>query len=145
MSNHWVRSPLTRVVTGWADADHHPHRRKGAPMPTPVQLPLRAAKVGLAVARERLSPMRVTDLDEVPPNAEALTSEWLTAALCDSVPGAQVIDFQLLGGSDGTSSRRALRVTYNDAGQRAGLPTRLFMKSAASLQSRLMLVLSNVT
>lgn len=110
-----------------------------------VRLPFRAAKVSLAVARERLSPVRVTTLDEVPPNAEALSTQWLTAALCGSEPGARVTHVEVLGGSDGTSSRRALRVTYNEAGQRAGLPIRLFMKSAASLQSRLMLVLSNVT
>src|SRR2546421_279937 len=47
--------------------------------------------------------------------------------------------------SEGTSSRRALRVSHNAAGQQAGLPTRLFMKSASSFQSRLMLVLGGVT
>jgi hypothetical protein len=114
-------------------------------MPAPAQLPLRAAKVGLAVARERLARVRVSHPDEVPPSAAALTPAWLTAVLCGGTEGARVLHIEVLGGSDGTSSRRALRVTYNEAGVRAGLPTRLFMKSAASLRSRLMLVLGDVT
>jgi hypothetical protein len=107
-----------------------------------AQLPLLGAKVAYQVARERFSSGRVTSLGEVPPRTDALTTEWLTAALCRDTPGAQVARFEVTGGSDGTSSRRALRVTYNQVGQCAGLPQRLF---AASLQSRLMLVLSGVT
>jgi len=84
-------------------------------------------------------------LDRVPPAAEALTAEWLTAALCREVPGAAVVDVEVFGGSDGTSSRRAVRVVYNQAGQDAGLPTDLFTKSASTFQSRLLLVLSGVT
>ena len=57
-------------------------------------------------------------LDRVPPSAEALTAEWLTAALCREVPGAAVVDVEVFGGSDGTSSRRAVRVVYNQAGAR---------------------------
>ncbi|WP_205696536.1 phosphotransferase [Conexibacter sp. SYSU D00693] len=97
------------------------------------------------VARERLTKVRPTTLDEVPPSADALTDTWLTAALCREVPGAHVVGHELVGGSDGTSSRRALRVRYDAAGQEAGLPTALFTKSAATLQSRLLLVLSGVT
>ncbi|HEX6391653.1 MAG TPA: phosphotransferase [Solirubrobacteraceae bacterium] len=110
-----------------------------------MELPLAAGRVALQVARERVTDPRPTSLDEIPPSAGAVTPEWLTAALCRDVPGAQVIDVAVSGGSDGTSSRRALRVTYNDAGRAAGLPTALFTKSAASLQSRLLLVLSGVT
>lgn len=110
-----------------------------------AQIPLMAGKVVANVVRERVRPVSVTSLDDVPPSTEALTPEWLTAALCREVPGARVVEFEVLGGSDGTSSRRALRVDYDAAGQEAGLPTRLFMKSAASLQSRLMLVLGGVT
>jgi len=114
-------------------------------MSVKAQLPLLGAKVAYQVARERFSSARVTSLDEVPSCAGALTTEWLTAALCRDTPGAQVVRFDVTGGSDGTSSRRALRVSYNQGGQRAGLPTQLFMKSAASLQSRMMLVLGGVT
>ena len=114
-------------------------------MTTKIQLPLLAAKLAANVARERLAPPRVTSLKDVPPSANALTNEWLTAALCRDVPGAAVVDFEVVGGSDGTSSRRALRVDYNPAGQKAALPTRLFTKSASSFQSRLMLVAGGVT
>src|SRR5919205_890647 len=114
-------------------------------MPSKAQLPLLAAKVAANVARERLTPVRLTSLSDVPPSASALTTGWLTAALCRDAPDAAVVDFELVGGSDGTSSRRALWVSYNAAGKEAGLPTRLFTKSASSFQSRLMLVLGGVT
>src|SRR6201997_5796554 len=114
-------------------------------MTSKIQLPLIATKLAANVARERLAPARVTSLNDVPPSANALTNEWLTAALCREIRGAAVVDFDVVGGSDGTSSRRALRVDYNAAGHKAGLPTRLFTKSASSFQSRLMLVAGGVT
>jgi hypothetical protein len=114
-------------------------------MTTKTQLPVLAAKLAVNVARERLAPARMTSLKDVPPSVNAMTNEWLTAALCREVPGAAVVDFAVVGGSDGTSSRRALRVDYNAAGYEAGLPTRLFTKSASSFQSRLMLVAGGVT
>jgi hypothetical protein len=112
---------------------------------TKLQLPLIAAELAAHLVRERLVPVRVTSIEDVPPSADALTNEWLTAALCAEVPGAAVIDVEVVGGSDGTSSRRALRVDYNAIGHEAGLPTRLFTKSASSFQSRLMLVAGGVT
>jgi Ecdysteroid kinase-like family len=114
-------------------------------MMTKTRLPVLAAKLAVNVVRERLAPARVTSLKDVPPSVNALTNEWLTAALCREVPGAAIVDFEVVGGSDGTSSRRALRVDYNAAGYEAGLPTRLFTKSASSFQSRLMLVAGGVT
>lgn len=116
-------------------------------MPTRSQLrlPVLAARTALNVAHERVRPVRVQTLDEVPPSPDAFTVQWLTAALCRDVPGARVVDFEVSGGSDGTSSRRALKIHYDAAGQEAGLPVHLFTKSAASLQSRLMLVLGQVT
>jgi hypothetical protein len=110
-----------------------------------ARLPLVAGRVAAHVVGERVTNVRPTSLEEVPPSGEALTKEWLTAALCRDVPGAAVVDFDVFGGSDGTSSRRALRVSYNAAGQEGRLPTELFMKSASSFQSRLMLVLGGVT
>ena len=114
-------------------------------MPTRAQLPIFATKLAVNVARERFAPVRVCSLDDVPPSAKALTTDWLTAVLCREAPDAAVTGFEVVGGSDGTSSRRALRISYNAAGEQAGLPTRLFMKSASSFQSRLMLVLGGVT
>jgi hypothetical protein len=93
--------------------------------------------------REKVRPVRVTSPAETPPNVDAITPQWLTAVLCRHTPGAAVTSFDVVGGSDGTSSRRALHVHYNEAG--AGLPERLFIKSASSLGSRLFLVLGGVT
>jgi hypothetical protein len=95
--------------------------------------------------REQVRPVRVTSAAQPPPSVEAITPQWLTAVLCGAVPGAAVEHFEVVGGSDGTSSRRALRVHYNAAGVAANLPDRLFTKSASSLGSRLFLVLGGVT
>ncbi len=110
-----------------------------------LTLPLLAARVTGNHLREKVRPVRVTRADETPPNVEAITPQWLTAVLCAGVPGAVVERFEVVGGSDGTSSRRALRVEYNSAGVAAKLPERLFTKSASSLGSRLFLVLGGVT
>jgi len=80
-------------------------------MPTKAQLPILAAKIAAQVARERLAPIRATSLGDVPPSASALTTEWLTAVLCRQTPDATVTAYEVVGGSDGTSSRRALRVS----------------------------------
>lgn len=96
------------------------------------------------VAAERVSRSRPTALSDVPVSAQALTREWLSAALCGAVPGAEVESFALGGGSSGTSSRRALSVTYNAAGRNAGLPTEIFVKTTSKLTQRLVLGLAQV-
>jgi len=89
---------------------------------------------------ERVRPLRpVTDARVVPSRVEQLTTEWLTGALCAGHPGAAVTDFSLGDGSDGTSSRRGLTVTYNDPGTAAGLPTAVYTKSTPSLLNRLLI------
>jgi Ecdysteroid kinase-like family len=105
---------------------------------------VQAARLAAQVAKELIAPTRPRSLDEVPASASALTVEWLTEALCSGVPDAAVAELEVLGGSVGTSTRNALRVGYNAAGQRAGLPTRLFVKTAATFQQRLMLMLGGV-
>lgn len=74
--------------------------------------------------------------DAIPPTASKLTTEWLTAVLCTEHPQAKVISFELGGGSDGTSSRRQLRVSYNAAGQAAGLPRALYTKTTPDVKTR---------
>ncbi|NHN36536.1 phosphotransferase [Pseudomaricurvus alcaniphilus] len=81
-------------------------------------------------------------LGDVPACAEAITPEWLTLVMCADYPGAKVETVRAYGGSNGTSQRRALVVTYNDAGKKAGLPEKLFTKVASSLGSRIVLGLS---
>jgi thiamine kinase-like enzyme len=96
-----------------------------------------AGKVGYQITRERLTRPRPTSLREVPPSAEALTAEWLSAALCDGVPGAEVVAFDLGPRNDGTSARRQVQVAYNEAGRAAGLPEALFTKSAPTFLTRM--------
>ncbi|MFI6367688.1 hypothetical protein ACIBG0_33620 [Nocardia sp. NPDC050630] len=64
--------------------------------------------------------------------------------LCGDAPGAWVTDVVVTGGDDGTSSRRALRVSYNDVGHEAGLPTHLFLKSTATFGSRILLGITGI-
>ncbi len=87
---------------------------------------------------ERLRPPAPPrELSDVPISAEHLTVEWLTAALCARTPGARVVGFTLGEGSDGTSSRRAVTVEYDEGGRAAGLPTAVYTKSSPNLSSRL--------
>jgi hypothetical protein len=95
----------------------------------------------VAWERARRSPRR-TELDTVPASAEQLTPEWLTAALCRTVPGARVTDLALGGGSDGSSARRSVTVAYNDVGASAGLPTAIFTKSTPRFTNRFVLGLT---
>jgi thiamine kinase-like enzyme len=102
-----------------------------------LELARMVGTVGYHVTKERLTRPRPTTLREVPPSPDALTTEWLTAALCDGVPGAVVQSFELGARNDGTSARRTVRVTYNEAGQAAGLPSALFTKSAPTFLTRM--------
>jgi aminoglycoside phosphotransferase (APT) family kinase protein len=88
------------------------------------------------VVNERVRRPKPTVLAQIPPSVEALTTEWLTAALCRDVPGAWVTEFSVGSGSDGSTSRRALQIAYNDMGERTGLPTAVFSKSTPRFTSR---------
>jgi aminoglycoside phosphotransferase (APT) family kinase protein len=101
-------------------------------------------RVAVHVAGECLRPRRPKTVAQVPRSVEALTIEWLTEALCRDVPRARVTGFALGGGSDGTTSRRAISVTYNEAGLRAGLPVDLFTKSTPTLLNRLITIPTGV-
>lgn len=92
------------------------------------------ATVAAEKARRKNAPIAAA---AVPARPEDLTPEWLTAVLCGDRPGARVTDVRLGEGSEGTSSRRALTVTYNEAG--AGLPTALYAKSTPRFVSRVLI------
>lgn len=94
-------------------------------------------RIAYHIAKEKLTNPRPTSLREVPPSPAHLTNEWLTLALCDGIPGAAVVGYEVLGRDDGTSSRARLVVRYNDVGQAAGLPTALFTKSGPDFKTRL--------
>lgn len=69
--------------------------------------------------------------------AEALTPEWLTATLCQGIPGAEVTRVDVVTASAGSSVRKRVRVTYNAAGRAARLPQDLFAKTTPDVLTRL--------
>ena len=99
----------------------------------------RTCQVLAAGVRERLHATTAVAAADVPRSPDEITPEWLTAVLCPRTPGAAVLDVAIPGGSIGTTTRKALRVTYNDVGADAGLPTRLFVKCTTALAQRLIL------
>lgn len=65
---------------------------------------------------------------------------WFTAALCRSRPGTTVESVRPGTGSEGTTSRRVLHLTYG--GDASGLPTTVFCKTTPSWRSRIVMGLS---
>ncbi len=109
-------------------------------MPEPLTQKLRVAgqlgRIGAHIVNERVRRPKPTTLAEIPPSVDALTPEWLTAALCRGHPGAWVTAVSTASGSDGSTTRRVLAVDYNDVGRAAGLPKSIFTKSTPKLTSR---------
>jgi hypothetical protein len=76
-------------------------------------------------------------IDDVPWCAEAISPEWLSAVLCGGVEGARVVSVEICGGDQGSSVRRRLKASYNEAGRNAGLPENLFCKTTPTVLTRL--------
>lgn len=102
-----------------------------------AEIALLTGQMAYQVVLERLTDPRPTTLREMPPTPDHLTREWLTLALCDGVPGAEVMSWALSDRDSGTPSRQRLTVTYTDAGAAAGLPVHLFTKSGPTFKTRL--------
>lgn len=85
---------------------------------------------------------KVTKASEVPTSYDAITTNWLDDVLCPNTPGAKVLSFRLSERDDGSSNRRRIFLTYNDAGLAAGLPAAVFCKAAETLNNRLVLGVS---
>ena len=85
---------------------------------------------------------KVTRASDLPLSYDAITTEWLTDALCSAYPGAQVTGFSLGPVDSGSSNRRKIAVVYNEAGQAAGLPVKLFCKATHDLANRIVLGIS---
>ena len=96
-----------------------------------------ALKIGGRVALERLIRPKARQIEDVPCTPYAITSEWLTAVLCASSPGAVVTDFEVEAASAGTHERHRLIVSYNEEGRRANLPASIFTKSLPSIVTRM--------
>lgn len=108
-------------------------------MPSNPKLALaaKAVTVGAYAIAEKIRKPEPRTQNDVPISGAHVSNEWLTAVLCRDVPGAQVVSWNNPGGSSGTSERLALRVTYNDAGREAGLPTDLFTKTTTTYSQRM--------
>jgi aminoglycoside phosphotransferase (APT) family kinase protein len=98
---------------------------------------LTAVKVTGRVLYERVARPMARTLDQVPGSPDAITPEWMTAALCADTPGAAVTQVVVRRASAGTHERHRLLVSYNDVGQKAGLPTSIFTKSMPSIVTRM--------
>jgi hypothetical protein len=66
-----------------------------------------------------------------PRRAADAGAAWLTSVLARGTPGARVVEVEDRGGSSGTTDRRRLALTWNDAGVRAGLPSHVFVKATS--------------
>lgn len=98
---------------------------------------LAALKIGGRVAFERLVRPKARRREDVPCSPDAITTEWLTAVLCEKIPGAAVTHVDVRPASAGTHERHRLVLTYNEAGRSAGLPTSIFTKSLPSVVTRM--------
>jgi aminoglycoside phosphotransferase (APT) family kinase protein len=98
---------------------------------------LAALKIGGRVAFERLVRPKARRREDVPCSPGAITTEWLTAVLCEKIPGAAVTHVDVRPASAGTHERHRLVLTYNEAGRSAGLPTSIFTKSLPSVVTRM--------
>jgi hypothetical protein len=85
----------------------------------------------------------VTEPHQVPTSYKAMTSEWLTKVIGKGVPGAEVTAFRFDERDDGSSNRRRIFLSYNEAGLAAGLPDTVFCKAAETLQNRIVLGVSD--
>jgi thiamine kinase-like enzyme len=92
-----------------------------------------------ALEVERASKRVLESRDDLPLSYEEITPAWLTAVLGQAAPGAEVVLHRLGESDEGTSSRRRIFLTWNDAGVRAGLPASVFCKGTMTLESRYLL------
>lgn len=80
---------------------------------------------------------KVYSAGDIVQSVDAITAEWLTDVLFKNHPEAKVTDFKFENVSDGTHARDRLFLTYNDAGQKLGLPATMFSKSLPTVENRM--------
>jgi hypothetical protein len=95
-------------------------------------------RIRAAYDRDQREQPKAVRFGDIPVSYDAVTTEWLTAILCPTKPGASVTRFRLGAVDDGTSNRRRIYISYNDAGVEAGLPRSVFCKATHSLTNRIM-------
>ena len=111
---------------------------------TGARLAGRVISTSAVVAWEKVSHPKAGTLSEVPSSPAALTTQWLTEALCRGHRDASVTAISASTPSAGTSTRASLELTYNEAGREVGLPVNVFVKTTTSLTQRLLLGLIHI-
>lgn len=99
----------------------------------------RAATIAAAMAGEKLRPQPPRTRADVPRDGTDINEEWLTDVLCADHPDARVVSYATQAGTSQTTTRTGVRVSYNDAGSTAGLPTELYTKTTTGFAQRLLL------
>lgn len=74
---------------------------------------------------------------EVPWRPEAITTQWLAHVLNERHPGVEVTRLEVVGGTDGTSSRRMLEADLRTGSGALDGPQRFLAKSTPTLAHRL--------
>lgn len=95
------------------------------------------ARLSAHTIRDHLTDPPCTTPGDFPWRAEALSPAWLTPVLCRDDADAAVNAVHVEDASAGSSVRKRVQVTYNAAGQRAGLATKFFAKTTPSILTRL--------
>ncbi|MDO8703829.1 MAG: phosphotransferase [Sulfuricaulis sp.] len=72
--------------------------------------------------------MHTPSATKLPLEFQDISCAWLSEALAQRYPGVEVTAFERDGEMHSTSSKARLRLTYNEAGQRAGLPASMYIK-----------------
>jgi hypothetical protein len=90
-----------------------------------------------SVEHERVARPKARRAGDILPSVDAVTTDWLTDVLCRDHPGAAVVAFQIEPVSTGTHDRHRLRLTYDDEGERSGLPDVLFTKTLPTAEHRM--------
>ncbi|WP_174187219.1 phosphotransferase [Nocardia barduliensis] len=104
----------------------------------------RVVTVGSLYLADRVRGRQARSATAPPTGRTEVTRDWLTAALCAGTAGAEVEDFETWDVSSGTAHRFGIRVSYNDVGRHANLPTDVFAKTTHGFRQRLILGFSKV-
>lgn len=95
------------------------------------------ARLSAHTIRDHLTDPPCVAPGDFPWRAEALSPAWLTPVLCKDIADAAVVAVRVEDHSAGSSVRKRVNVTYNAAGQLAGLATTFFAKTTPTILTRL--------
>lgn len=101
-----------------------------------------ALRVGAYTVWDSLTRPKARKIGDVPYTIEAVTTDWLTGALCDEADDLKVVGFELGPKTSGSTVRRRLTLTYSREAGNADLPKTVFAKSSPRFFNRLALGLS---